>query len=180
MTRQWVCHAHRRVAANLSPRQREILELVAKGRTSKQIASELGISESTVNWHIANAFTRLGAGSRAEAVTLAFRGDQEREQGNGAAPVAPAPRPVRGPALADLPPRFLAIVIAVAIAAALLGAATVAAFRVGAPPAGATPSPGSRATPGDSALAASEPVVPSGAAAPPAERAADPLIVRTP
>jgi DNA-binding CsgD family transcriptional regulator len=60
---------------DLSPRQREILALVAAGRTSKEIASALGISESTVNWHLANVFARLGASSRAEAVALAMRED---------------------------------------------------------------------------------------------------------
>jgi DNA-binding CsgD family transcriptional regulator len=57
----------------LSPRQREILALVAAGRTSKEIASELGISERTVNWHLSNAFVRLGASSRAEAVAITIR-----------------------------------------------------------------------------------------------------------
>ena len=57
----------------LSPRQREILALVAAGRTSKEIASELQISESTVNWHLTKAFARLGASSRAEAVAIAMR-----------------------------------------------------------------------------------------------------------
>jgi DNA-binding CsgD family transcriptional regulator len=58
---------------DLSPRQREILALVAAGRTSKEIASELQISESTVNWHLTKAFARLGASSRAEAVAIAMR-----------------------------------------------------------------------------------------------------------
>lgn len=57
----------------LSPRQREILALVAAGRTSKEIASQLQISESTVNWHLTKAFARLGASSRAEAVAIAMR-----------------------------------------------------------------------------------------------------------
>ena len=70
---------------DLSPRQREILALVAAGRTSKEIASVLGISESTVNWHLANAFERLGASSRAEAVALAMR-----EQVGGGDPLPPA------------------------------------------------------------------------------------------
>lgn len=59
----------------LSPRQRQILALVAAGRTSKEIASELGISESTVNWHLTKTFARLGASSRAEAVAIAMRDD---------------------------------------------------------------------------------------------------------
>lgn len=75
------------MATDLSPRQREILALVAAGRTSKEIASALGISESTVNWHLANVFARLGASSRAEAVALAMRDDvDERDR----VPNAPA------------------------------------------------------------------------------------------
>jgi DNA-binding CsgD family transcriptional regulator len=71
---------------DLSPRQREILALVAAGRTSKEIASALGISESTVNWHLANVFERLGASSRAEAVALAMR--EEVDGGDRPPPVA--------------------------------------------------------------------------------------------
>lgn len=67
----------------LSPRQREILTLVAAGRTSKEIAGDLGISESTVNWHISNVFGRLGASSRAEAVALAMRHEAGESDGSG-------------------------------------------------------------------------------------------------
>lgn len=70
---------------DLSPRQREILALVAAGRTSKEIASALGISESTVNWHLTNVFERLGASSRAEAVALAMR---EEADGDPPPPVS--------------------------------------------------------------------------------------------
>ena len=75
--------------AELSPRQRETLTLVAAGRTSKEIAGELGISESTVNWHISNVFGRLGASSRAEAVALAMRDEVQRPD----ATVEPPDRP---------------------------------------------------------------------------------------
>ena len=77
------------MAADLSPRQREILALVAAGRTSKEIASALGISESTVNWHLANVFARLGASSRAEAVALAMRDEVD---GRDRPPPATSPR----------------------------------------------------------------------------------------
>ncbi len=114
------------MASTLSPRQREILDLVAEGRTSKEIASALGISESTVNWHLANVFERLGASSRAEAVALAIRS-------NGADRVAPSPTRVRpAPASARATwPRLAAIALAIAIAGALLGGATVATLRLG-------------------------------------------------
>jgi DNA-binding CsgD family transcriptional regulator len=117
---------HRRMASQLSPRQREILDLVAEGRTSKEIAVTLGISESTVNWHLANAFERLGASSRAEAVALAIRS-------NGADRAAAAP-PARVPPTLGLARvgwrRLIAIAIAIAVAGALLGGATVATLRL--------------------------------------------------
>jgi DNA-binding CsgD family transcriptional regulator len=127
------------MASQLSPRQREILDLVAEGRTSKEIAVTLGISESTVNWHLANAFQRLGASSRAEAVALAIRS-------NGA-DRAPKPTGTARPALtaAHAWPHLAAIAIAIAIAGALLGGATVAALRLGpiGPPPAPTASPAS-------------------------------------
>jgi DNA-binding CsgD family transcriptional regulator len=115
------------MASTLSPRQLEILDLVAEGRTSKEIASALGISESTVNWHLANVFAKLGASSRAEAVALAIRSD------GGDFANRPPPtyaRPVAAPVRAAWP-RLLAIAVAIAIAGALLGGATVATLRLG-------------------------------------------------
>jgi DNA-binding CsgD family transcriptional regulator len=84
--------------ADLSPRQREILDLVAAGRTSKEIAGELGISESTVNWHISNVFGRLGASSRAEAVALAIQDDAEQDE-EREGDVIEAPKSVRRPSV---------------------------------------------------------------------------------
>src|SRR6185503_13598063 len=122
------------MASGLSPRQREILDLVAVGRTSKEIAVTLGISESTVNWHLANAFERLGASSRAEAVALSIRS-------NGATPAAGSQAHASSVPAAMAWPRLIAIAVAIAIAGALLGGATVATFRLGQAPA-ATASPG--------------------------------------
>ena len=56
----------------LSLREIEILRYVAVGETSKEIASKLGIRERTVNWHLARAYAKLGATSRAEAVAIAM------------------------------------------------------------------------------------------------------------
>lgn len=56
--------------AALTHRQREVLRLVALGGTNLQIAHRLGISEGTVRKHLENAFVRLGAASRNEAVSL--------------------------------------------------------------------------------------------------------------
>ena len=59
--------------AGLSPREREILGLLAEGRTQGQIASELVISSKTVATHIQHILSKLGVNTRAQAVAMAFR-----------------------------------------------------------------------------------------------------------
>ena len=59
--------------ADISKRQREVLLGVASGRTSEQIADDLGISVSAVKQHITAACEKLGASSRAEAAAIALR-----------------------------------------------------------------------------------------------------------
>jgi DNA-binding CsgD family transcriptional regulator len=59
-------------------RQREVLALVARGHTSRQIALELDISRSTVESHIRHARTTLGARTRAQAAALVVNGDAGR------------------------------------------------------------------------------------------------------
>jgi DNA-binding CsgD family transcriptional regulator len=56
----------------LTPRQRELLRLVAARHTNTQIARHLGISEGTVGTHLENIYTRLNVSSRTAAVTRAF------------------------------------------------------------------------------------------------------------
>ena len=58
---------------NLSPREREILALLAEGRSQKQIAAALFISSKTVATHIQHLLSKLGVHSRAEAVAAAFQ-----------------------------------------------------------------------------------------------------------
>ncbi len=57
----------------LSPREVEVLQLMAKSNVNKAIATELLIGESTVKTHIVNIFTKLGAKGRTEAVAEAAR-----------------------------------------------------------------------------------------------------------
>ncbi len=57
----------------LSRREREVLGLVAAGLPNKAIARELGISDHTVKFHVSSLLTKLDAGSRTEAVTIATR-----------------------------------------------------------------------------------------------------------
>jgi DNA-binding NarL/FixJ family response regulator len=52
----------------LTPRQREVLGLVARGLRNKEIARELAISEATVKFHMIHIFEKLGVGGRTEAV----------------------------------------------------------------------------------------------------------------
>ncbi len=56
----------------LTPRQAELLRLVAAGHTNTQIARRLGISEGTVRTHLENIYDRLQVSSRTAAVTRAF------------------------------------------------------------------------------------------------------------
>ncbi len=62
--------AHDRVAA-LSPRQREILIEMAKGKLNKQIAYDLGLSERTIKMHRAAMFKALGVRTTADAIRVA-------------------------------------------------------------------------------------------------------------
>jgi NarL family two-component system response regulator YdfI len=57
----------------LSPREIEILRMIAEGLGNKEIASKLSISDHTVKFHISSIFAKLGATNRAEAVTLGIR-----------------------------------------------------------------------------------------------------------
>lgn len=59
----------------LSPREVEVLVLVAKGKSNREIASELVISERTVARHMSNIFTKLDVTSRTAATSFAFRKD---------------------------------------------------------------------------------------------------------
>jgi NarL family two-component system response regulator YdfI len=59
--------------APLTPREVEVLRMMADGLPNKLIAAGLGISGHTVKFHVAAIFAKLGAGSRTEAVTLALR-----------------------------------------------------------------------------------------------------------
>jgi len=57
----------------LSPREVEVLNLMAQGLGNKEIAARLGISEHTVKFHVASIFNKLDASGRTEAVTLGIR-----------------------------------------------------------------------------------------------------------
>ncbi len=57
----------------LTPREIEVLELLAEGLANKAIAARLSISDQTVKFHVASICAKLGAANRTEAVRLAIR-----------------------------------------------------------------------------------------------------------
>jgi DNA-binding CsgD family transcriptional regulator len=65
----------------ITPRQRQLAELLASGRTNRQIARDLGVSEGTVRKHLENIYRRLGVQSRTHAVFII--------NNSGASPASP-------------------------------------------------------------------------------------------
>ncbi len=59
----------------LTPRERDVLGLIAQGKFNKEIAGELGISIKTVEKHVANLFAKLRVSSRTEAAMWLARNE---------------------------------------------------------------------------------------------------------
>ena len=72
---------------NLSPREKEVLGVLAEGRSNREIAQRLFISERTVAVHVGNILAKLGVSGRVEAATVAWR------LGLGSVPRPPTRRP---------------------------------------------------------------------------------------
>jgi DNA-binding NarL/FixJ family response regulator len=73
-------------AADLTPRELDVLRLVIDGQANKQIARRLGISEKTVKGHLTNVFQRIGVTDRTQAALWAertgiFREGRSQDQG---------------------------------------------------------------------------------------------------
>ena len=72
--------AERADARELSPRETEILALMAQGKSNQEIASLAFISEGTVKFHVTHILDKLGVASRGEAVAVATKRGLVREQ----------------------------------------------------------------------------------------------------
>lgn len=55
-------------ATQLTPRQHEVLRYVIRGRTNKEIASELGVSERAIKYHVSRLLSAFDVHSRAELI----------------------------------------------------------------------------------------------------------------
>jgi DNA-binding NarL/FixJ family response regulator len=58
---------------SLTPREQKVLQLLAQGLQNKEIAAELIITERTVKFYVSSILSKLGAGNRTEAVTIAVQ-----------------------------------------------------------------------------------------------------------
>ena len=65
--------AEERLVEHLTPRETEVLMLVAEGLSNRKIAERLAISEETVKFHLAAIFGKLAASNRTDAVRQALR-----------------------------------------------------------------------------------------------------------
>jgi DNA-binding NarL/FixJ family response regulator len=57
----------------LTPREIQVLRQVADGATNKEIAASLGVAVSTIERHLVNLYTKIGARGRADAIAYALR-----------------------------------------------------------------------------------------------------------
>jgi DNA-binding CsgD family transcriptional regulator len=70
-TEPFAPNARAQVSLGITDREREVLQLLAAGRSNKEIARRLGLSPNTVKTHVARLFGKLQAARRTEAVGLA-------------------------------------------------------------------------------------------------------------
>jgi DNA-binding NarL/FixJ family response regulator len=71
VTRTLLNYSRRPLAQRLTPREQQILRLVAAGRSNRSVAAELHIEEATVKAHLTRVFTKLGVSSRTAAIAAA-------------------------------------------------------------------------------------------------------------
>ncbi len=61
------------VGDSLTPREREVITLVAEGRTNREIGRRLGVAERTARTHVSNILAKLGLAIRTQAAMWAVR-----------------------------------------------------------------------------------------------------------
>jgi DNA-binding NarL/FixJ family response regulator len=66
-------HQVREPGSPISDREREVLSLIAQGRSNREVAAELFISEATVKTHLLHVYDKLGVNDRAAAVAVGFQ-----------------------------------------------------------------------------------------------------------
>ena len=66
-------HSQEELAEALTPREMDVLEMLAEGLSNKLIAHRLSISDHTAKFHVNSIFAKLNAGTRTEAVTRGIR-----------------------------------------------------------------------------------------------------------
>jgi DNA-binding CsgD family transcriptional regulator len=72
------------MSIHLSPRQEEVLRLIADGYTDKEIAVRLGLRQRTVRTHLERLYARHGFHNRAGALTAWFRSRVDADVGSNA------------------------------------------------------------------------------------------------
>jgi DNA-binding NarL/FixJ family response regulator len=72
-TTQMNGNALRRALRSLSPREREVLAGLARGRSNRQLSKDFGLREATVKSHVSRLLSKLGVHSRTEAIVLAYQ-----------------------------------------------------------------------------------------------------------
>ena len=82
-----------RTSTLLTPREREILGLVAEGRSNAQVARMLWVTEETVKFHLSNIFRKAGVSNRTEATNWALANGIVERRAEGAARGAAEPPP---------------------------------------------------------------------------------------
>lgn len=76
-------------AERLTPRERQILDLIAEGKTNREIGAQLYLAEKTVKNYVSNLLAKLGMGRRSEAAAYAARLAERRGDASGRRPREP-------------------------------------------------------------------------------------------